>query len=159
MLSGIAAGAVTDFIANVENLSQDQGLFAMFDLRGEFASEWARAAPAPAAGSTGPTTKTIAMKGVLDRLPAYAKGRAANKVIATDVLLLLSPNPNWVSQATLITPDGSNPPFTPGDTVGATQVWKAAGVDTPITDWSIQLQGSGTGELTKGYVILRYELK
>jgi hypothetical protein len=157
----VAAGAVTDFVANVEDLSQDQGLFAMFDLRGEFASEWARAAPAPAAGSgsTGPTVKTVVMKGLANRLPAYTKDRDPNKVLATDVFLMLSPNPSWVSQATLLTPDGSNPSLSPGDTVGETTVWKANGVDTPIADWTVQLSGSGSVALTKGYVVVRYELK
>jgi hypothetical protein len=162
-LATAAAGAVADFVADVENLSQDQGLFAMFDLRGEFASEWARAAPAPSApgsgGSTGPTVRTVAMKGLVDRLPAYTKGRAANKVLATDVFLLLSPSPNWVSQATMLTPDGSNPPFTGGDVVGQTVLWKANGAITPIADWTVQLSGSGSVALTKGYVIVRYELK
>jgi hypothetical protein len=72
---------------------------------------------------------------------------------------MLSPNPSWVSQATLLTPDGSNPSLGPGDAVGQTTLWKANGVVTPIADWTVQLTGSGSVALTKGYVVVRYELK
>lgn len=160
-LAAVASGAVADFIKSVEDLSQDQGLFALFDLKSEFPSDWARSTgpPVTTAGAPDPTgTKTITMKNLADRLPAYTKGRDPSKIVATDVYLLLSPNPNWVTQATLITSDGSNPAFSQGQTMGETAVWQNFGVNTPINTWGIQLAGSGSGTLTKGFVMARYQL-
>jgi hypothetical protein len=161
-LAGVASGAVADFVKSVENLSQDQGLFALFDLKSEFSGDWARSSNGPPLTSTGTpdpaASKTIAMNNLLDRLPAYTKGIDANKVKAVDVFLLLSPNPSWVSKATLITSDGSNPGFTLGKNVGKIAVWQNIGVDTPIDNWRIQLAGTGSGALTKGYVLVRYQL-
>ena len=160
-LAAVASGAVTDFIKDITALSQDQDLFALFDLRSEFSSDWARAntPPLTAAGAPDPSgSKTITMKNLLDRLPTYAKRHAPNKVIAVDVFLFLAPNPNWVSAATLITADGTNPAFTQGQSIGEMVVWQNLGVTTPIGTWGIQLEGTGTGNSTRGFVMARYEL-
>lgn len=161
-LGGVAAGAVTDFIKSVENLSQDQGLFALFDLKSEFANEWARATAAPPAGSTAPAT--LMLNNLAQRLPAYTRGTDPSKIVAVDVYLLLAPKPNWVSQATLVAADGTALAFTLGATLGAGPslsqmvVWQNFGVDIPISNWQIQLAGTGTAALTRGFVMVRYQL-
>jgi Tc toxin complex TcA C-terminal TcB-binding domain len=155
-LKSVAAGAVADFVKDVASRSQEEGLFAMFDLRSEFANEWARASIAPPPGSSDP--RKIALKGLLDRLPAYTKGRDPKKIIAVDVWLMLSPAANWVQSATLIMPDGANPSFTKGESTKGMVIWKNAGVNGPITDWTIQLTGSGTGMLTRGFVVVRFQM-
>jgi hypothetical protein len=154
-LSSVAAGAITTFIKNVENLSQDQGLFALFDLKSEFANEWARANTPPTAPAA---VETIMMNNLAQRLPAYTRGTAPNKIIAVDVMLLLAPTPNWVSQATLIAADGTSLPFSSGPSLGQMSVWQNFGVDIPISNWQIQFSGNGTATLTKGFVMVRYQL-
>jgi hypothetical protein len=43
------------------------------------------------------TVKTVVMKGLADRLPAYTKDRGPSTILVKEVLLLLSPDPSWVS--------------------------------------------------------------
>ena len=64
-LKGPAEDAVGAFVKSVENLSQTQGLFTLFDLKSEFASEWSRAAiiaAAPTVPTAGPPVRSIALK-------------------------------------------------------------------------------------------------
>jgi hypothetical protein len=69
-----ASGSVGKFIQSVENLSLDQGLFAIFDLQAEFSSEWARASAGPTPGAD-PPSRSIALNNIADRLPFYTRGR------------------------------------------------------------------------------------
>lgn len=163
-LNAVAADAVSDFVHAITEMSKDQGLFALFDLRSEFASDWARART-PTLTSSGQVdpngVKTINLPNLSSRLPAYTRGTDASNIIASDVYLLLSPLKNWTSQVTLITPDGTNPVLGRGSLTQPTKevaVLQKLGVDAPMTSWSIQLTGSGTVALTKGYVVVKYKL-
>lgn len=99
------------------------------------------------------------MKNPADRLPVYTKGRDPNKVVATDVYLLLFPIPNWVTQATRITSDGSNPAFSQGQTMGETAMWQIFGVDIPINIGESSLVERGPVNSTKGYAMVRFQLE
>lgn len=105
--------------------------------------------------------RTINLPNLSTRLPAYTKGHDPSRIIASDVYLLLSPVPNWTAQATLITPDGTNPPFAKGALKQPSTdmaVLQVIGVDAPMTTWAIQLTGAGKAALSKGYVIVKYKL-
>ena len=77
-----ATAAVAAYIKAVED--DTQGLYALFDLRSDFASEWARAVgplPTPAAG-TAVQPRTITLKDLANRLPGITRGRDPSKVLA-----------------------------------------------------------------------------
>jgi len=149
----VASGAVDDFIKGVADVSQGPGLFAIFDLKSEFATEWARASIPPVSG----TAKTVLMKGLMDRLPAYTKGRAVNKVRAQDVFLLLSVA-GWATAASLVTSDGDEKPFGGEVKEGGIRVLRALGVDTPVDEWGVKFSGSGSGSLGRAWIVARYTL-
>jgi hypothetical protein len=97
-----ADAAVAAYCKSIDDLSQDQGLFALFDLQSDFGTEWARASapstppPPPQNGPTAPTTetppRTIALKNIADRLPLLTRGWLAKDVLATDVALVTATN-------------------------------------------------------------------
>lgn len=82
-LTGPAVDSVTQFINSVTNLSQTQGLFALFDLKSEFSSEWVKLSLPTSSSSTGgissgtspPTSRIMVLSNLLDRLPVFTQGR------------------------------------------------------------------------------------
>ena len=163
-LKAVASSSVSDFVKGAIDLSRDQGLFNVFDLRAEFSSAWAQAAGRPMTPTNTPDpsgSKTITLKNLSDRLPAYTRGHDAKKILATDVYLMLSPQNSWVGQASLIGDDGQEQVFGPGDDLGATASLKLSDVTVPITSWQIKfsaLGGTGTLPLERGWVVVRYTL-
>jgi hypothetical protein len=96
-----AASSVANLVATVEGYSQSQGLLTLFDLRSEFASEWAKlAAAAAATGSGGGSSsggsssssnsgpQTLVLRYLNNHLPAFTRGRDASTIRATDVTVL-----------------------------------------------------------------------
>lgn len=162
-LGGVAADAVSDFVHAMIDLSQDQGLFALFDLRSEFASDWARVITPPltSTGQIDPNgMKTITLSNLYSRLPAYTRGTDSSKIIASDVYLLLTTVKNSSIQATLVTADGTETVFKKGSLTQPTtemMVLQVVGADTPMTTWKIQFKGTWK-QLGKGYVIVKYKL-
>lgn len=152
-LAAVASTAVDDFIKGVADVSQGPGLFAIFDLRSEFATEWARASSPPVDGAA----KKVLMKSLVDRLPAYTKGRDVTKVRAQDVFLLLSIT-GWATGGSLITSDGDDKPFGGEVKDGGIRTLRALGVDTPVDEWVIKLTGNGSGSLGRAWVVARYTL-
>ena len=80
-LQTVASGAVASFVKNVQDISQDLGLFSLFDLKNEFAGSWYQAMN-PAAGAT---QRVITLNNLNDRLPIYTL--TFNKSTATDIFL------------------------------------------------------------------------
>jgi hypothetical protein len=169
-LASAASSVVGTFIQNVENLSQNQGLFSIFDLRAEFASEWASittqplASPAKPGAAPSPDpngSKTLSLKDLLARLPAYTKGHAPNKIVAKDAYLMLSPAISWVGGADLIMPNGDPTAFSKDDKVGETAVWQILGDEFEVGSWRIRFNargGDGKTSIERGWVIIRYTL-
>jgi hypothetical protein len=83
-LKTIALDSVKEYVKSVEELSQQEGLFAAFDLKHEFPDEWYKA--------THPTAdapeRILNLKNLNERLPFFTKGQ--KKVNATDVYLVSS---------------------------------------------------------------------
>ena len=70
-LRGPAEASVKHFVSNAVELSQGEGLFALFDLRHDFPNEWYKSAQ-PLAGAT---ERVIALGNVFERLPVFTKGK------------------------------------------------------------------------------------
>jgi hypothetical protein len=69
-LKGLAEASVKDYVKGAVDLSQDKGLFALFDLRHDFPNEWYKATN-PADGAT---ERVMDLGNVYERLPFFTKG-------------------------------------------------------------------------------------
>jgi len=87
LLRKAAAESVADFVATIEGYSQSQGLMTLFDLRSDFASEWAKLATAVNNGN-GDVSQTLVLRDLSARLPAFTLARSANSIRATDISII-----------------------------------------------------------------------
>jgi hypothetical protein len=76
------------YIGGVEELSRDEDLFAAFDLKHDFPSEWHKAMNL----STGDNEGVLMLNNLRDRLPIFTKGRDPKKIQATNLYLYSSTN-------------------------------------------------------------------
>lgn len=87
------------FLSAVQQISSDEGLWAFFDLKHEFAGAWyqfAVATPDPPS-----TLRAMTLRNLSDRLPFYTRGKT---ITATSVWLLAAADPKGISlDATKIT--------------------------------------------------------
>ena len=173
-LAAAASGAVRDFVRRAEAEARDEGLFAVFDLRAEFAAEWSRVvgplssttAPAPPP----PPPRALALRGIADRLPPFARVQqrssgggggmgGVRRVTAQDVWVLLSSG-SWVDGVELLDPAGDAtelPAEVGGQTGGGMATFKALGIGVEVGDWVLNFRGAAGGaKLTKGVVVVRY---
>jgi len=81
-----ASDWVLDYIKSVKELSQTEGLFAVFDLKNDFPNEWYDANH-PSAGAT---ERLLTIDKLYEKLPIFTKGREPAKIQATDVYLFVS---------------------------------------------------------------------
>jgi hypothetical protein len=80
-----ASDSVTDYIKSVEQMSQEEGLFAAFDLKNEFPSEW-YSANHPAQGAD----RVLTIDKLYEKLPIFTRGHSPAKIQATDIYLFAS---------------------------------------------------------------------
>jgi peptidoglycan hydrolase-like protein with peptidoglycan-binding domain len=143
-----AADSVMAYIKSVEELSREEGLFAAFDLKHEFSSEWHKAMNPPA----GITERVLALNNLNERLPIFTKGRDVKKIQATDVYLYSSTK----ISASLI--QDSETPFTDGPAVGELKSFGIKDQNLPMSNWKIKIQDPKT-ELDRLWLVVRYVLK
>jgi hypothetical protein len=160
-----ATSAVAAYIKAVED--DTQGLYALFDLRSDFASEWARAVgplPTPAAG-TAAQPRTITFKDLANRLPGITRGRDPSKVLAQDITLLTT-TALQASAYTLDITSGATAgaqdnavTFDGKDAVGALNVMGASGVGLGFAGtWTLSIQADPTVRLQKIWLVVRFIL-
>ncbi len=147
-----ASESVLEYIKSVEELSRQEGLFAAFDLKNEFASEWYKAMNPP----ENATERLLALSKLGDRLPIFTKGRDPKKIQATDIYLL-TPSALTASQL-LLKQNSEELTFTDGVPIGSMKSFVIKDVNFPITDWEISIQDIET-DLDKLWLIVRYVLK
>jgi hypothetical protein len=66
-----ASKAASAYLASTEDLSKTDGLFAVFDLKHDFPTEWSRFISPPAEG----TDHKLPLNNLADRLPFFTRGR------------------------------------------------------------------------------------
>jgi hypothetical protein len=81
-----AALSVQNYIEGVAELSQQEGLFAFFDLKHDFPTEWSKFMKPPA----GATERLLTLNKLYERLPIFTKGWNPEKIQATDLSLFTS---------------------------------------------------------------------
>lgn len=79
---------MTAFIKSAEDLSQDSGLFALFDPQSDFATAWAQAAAALPLAVTSPPPRVISLSNIADRLPIFTWGCPAQNVLVSDIAIV-----------------------------------------------------------------------
>jgi hypothetical protein len=150
-----AAESVMDYIKSVEELSREEGLFAAFDLKHEFSSEWYKAMNPP----PGSTERILMLNNLNERLPIFAKGRSPKNIQATDVYLY---KPKTLkSSIKLIQSDNTETDFGASQDVGATMsssVIHAGDSAIPMDNWQVKIQDTKT-PIDKLWLIVRYVLK
>lgn len=143
-----AADSVRAYIKSVEDLSRDEGLFAAFDLKHDFSSEWYKAMNPPA----GSSEHVLMLNNLNERLPIFTKG--AKKIQATDLYLYTSEK-----ISVTLTQGAQEIPFTDGVPVGKTMksfVIKES--DLPLSNWQLKIQDL-TVEPDRIWLIVRYLLE
>jgi Tc toxin complex TcA C-terminal TcB-binding domain len=148
-----AAESVQGYIKSVEEFSRQEGLFAAFDLKHDFPSEWYKAMQPP----SGSTERVLILNNLNERLPIFTKGRNPKNIQATDVYLFkpqaLKSVPIKLIQSDNETDFGS--PQNVGTMVSS--AIHAADNAIPIDNWQVKIQDVKT-EVDKLWLIVRYIL-
>ena len=148
-----AAESVLAYIKAVEELSREEGLFAAFDLKHEFSTEWHKAMNPP----TGSTERVMILDKLNERLPIFAKGKDAKKILATDVYLYKPKTAKSVA-IKLIQSDNNESDFGSPQDIGemsSSVIHDDNGI--PIDKWQVKIQDLNTS-IDKLWLMVRYKL-
>lgn len=147
-LKGAAAAFVQDYIGKVEDLSREEGLFAVFDLKNDFPGEW-YAATHPAAGAD---ERVLTITKLNEKLPVFTKGHKSEKILAKDISIYMSP------LASLSVFGGEEEIiFEPGDNVGTMKTFVASDVSQSFDSLKITIKDTKT-VIDKMWLMVRYVL-
>lgn len=145
-----AADSMMAYINSVEELSREEGLFAAFDIKHDFPSEWYKAMNPPA----GSSERVLMLNNLNERLPIFTKGRLPKDIQAKDVYLFTTAK----LSASLIQ-DSEPIPFTDGGLVGKIMKFVIKDIENlPIANWQLKIQDMKT-EPDKFWILVRYVLK
>ena len=153
-LRSVAADWVKQYIKSVDDLSQEEGLFALFDLRHDFPNEWYKATNPP----DGATARIMTLGDIYERLPFFTKGTPANKINATDAYLFTSPGLSS-GNVTLVQGTGSNSQsftFSDGPQAGPMKSFVVNDVG-PMNGWQLTISDMTT-PLDQLWLVARYTL-
>jgi hypothetical protein len=148
-LKQAAGGAVGDYVKAVDDLSQDQGLFSMFDLRHDYPNQWYAASQV----APGATAKTLVIDDVIGRLSVYVQGRDPKKLQATDIYLFTTAA--LKADALTLTTDAGDTAFTAGAAVDGMNVFVAHDAAAAMTGWQLKIQDVKTA-IDDIYLVLRF---
>jgi hypothetical protein len=149
-----AAESVMAYIKSVEELSREEGLFAAFDLKHEFSSEWHKAMNPP----TGSTERVIILDKLNERLPIFAKGKDPKKILATEVYLY-KPKTLKSLAIKLIQSNNTESDFGSPQDIGemsSSVIHDDNGI--PMDKWQVKIQDLTTS-IDKLWLVLRYVLQ
>jgi hypothetical protein len=151
-LKKAAADFVQDYIKSVEQLSREEGLFAAFDLKHDFPSEWYKAMQPP----SGAIERLLTLTNLYERLPIFTKGRPPAKIQATDVYLFTSAA---LSASALILAQATDEfTFTDGPPLGTMKCFVIKDISCPMSSWQLKIQDTKL-EVQKLWLVARYVLQ
>lgn len=151
-LKSPAEESLQDYIKSVEELSQQEGLFTVFDLKHDFPNEWHKAIEVPPVGNE----RILTLDKLNERLPVFAQGRELSKVLATDITLLTPSNFNAADL--LIVHNGDDYNFTDGVKVGENKTFVIRDGEIPISNWQVKIIDTNK-DIKKIWLVVRYILK
>ncbi|WP_375492739.1 neuraminidase-like domain-containing protein [uncultured Nostoc sp.] len=140
-----AGGSVTDYIDGMVELSQQDGLFAAFDLKHDFSNEWYKAMNP----SSDAAAQVLMLDNLNKRLPIFTKWF---KILATDIYLFTSAT---LSSPTL-NPSTDDITFNSGASLGTMHSFVTNGQQISVNSWQLNLQGLKTDD--KLWLVVRYVL-
>jgi len=157
-LKAPAAGSVQDYITSVEELSREEGLFAVFDLKNDFPNEWHNANHPPA----GATERVLIIDKLNEKLPVFTKGRDAKDIQVKEIYVFASGAPkasNFHLSKLLIkaTQGGNDITFSDDKTIGTMQSLVGDGMNSAMDSLQIKL-GDTTTTIDKMWLLERYVL-
>jgi hypothetical protein len=147
-----ASDTVKDYIKSVEDLSRDEGLFAVFDLQHDFPNEWRKAMRPPADA----TERALALDDLSERLPIFTRGRKADKILAADIYLYTTAD--LPASVLKLTRDVDELAFTDGPTVGTMKSFAIKDADLQMNGWRLRINDVST-QIDKLWMVARYVLK
>ncbi|KAH8757823.1 hypothetical protein F5882DRAFT_307201, partial [Hyaloscypha sp. PMI_1271] len=150
-LKAAAARAVSDNIKSIEDAQKDTGLFTLFDLKAEFASEW------NSAFRPGSTVAQMRLNNLSDRLPVFTK-RTKPERITTLNILLVGRGETLDNRDVGIVVGEQTVDFKPHDGIGDGLLVVTSGYrQVPVTDWVLNIKGPSMG-VERLWVVVRYAL-
>jgi len=154
-LKGAADGFVKDYIKKVEEISSEEGLFTVFDLRHDYPDEWYKATH-PATGST---ERVMVLDKLIERLPVFTKGRPASAIQATAVSLFTPSGPAspLSSSSFKLTTTSGEMSFEDGVAVGNMKSFVIQDVGQ-LSGWQLHINDLNA-PLDKLWMIVRYTLQ
>ena len=150
-LKAPAADSVQDYIKSVEDLSREEGLFAVFDLKNDFPNEW-YSANHPLAGAT---ERVLIIDKLNEKLPIFTKGREPKNILAKNIYLFVSDAISAPSIA--ITQSGVDVTLLPGKSAGSMKLFVKDVADAPMGNLKITIQDTKT-VIDKMWLVERYVL-
>ncbi|BAU54874.1 PA14 domain protein [Mucilaginibacter gotjawali] len=144
------------FVKNVQNLSQNEGLFAIFDLKNDLPNEWYKATQLPPAADG----REISLTNIVDRLPVYTKTSAPDKIIAQDVYVLTEAG---IASGDILINQGTNAQnvvshgFGSGVDFKPMHVFTAPGININMQNWTLAISNTAI-PLNNMWMVVRYTL-
>jgi hypothetical protein len=166
-----ASESVVEWMSSVEDKSQDVGLLALWDVRAEFAAEWAKLSGPR--DSTAPAStediRTLVLGGLFSRLPSFVAGRDPDKVRATDVTLatnlpiedLADLAINFKHGAGVGSSGDENTPFDSGPLKsGSLRMFRISDADERIGEWALMvgMKGIKVEAASRMWLVVRFKL-
>lgn len=151
-LADAASLAVQDYVNQVQGASDTGGLYALFDLRNEFATSWARLMQ----GGT-----EVEMSELQDKLPLFAVGLPKGSVVASDIYVLCDETLPG-DQITVVVDgvtgnNGSAILLKDNRDYGGLVGYAKTNVTIPVQTWRLQMP-AGKIQVKRIWVLVRYKL-
>jgi len=148
-----ASDALIKYIESVKELSQREGLFAMFDLKHDFANEWYKAMEQP----VGITGRVMQLGNLLHRLPVFTQTFNQSKIKAKDIYIATSSS---VKNSDLTLNNKNAPLGAFGEKLkinDTTYVFHLSDQDVTMENWSLKFTDT-IAKPDKMWLIVRYTL-
>ncbi len=146
-----ASDSARSFQNKASDLAATEGIFAVFDLKNDFATEWSRFI-----NSDKTQPATMPLQALQDRLPFFTRARTV-KAESISVLVSSSQKIDMTKDISLTA--ASSVPLKAGTNIGTYQVGLAAGLDEKVGDWNITLTVDGMkAGVQRIAVLIRYTL-
>jgi hypothetical protein len=153
-LKKAASDTTLKYVKTMQDASQDQGLFAVFDLKSEFPSEWYAAFRSPNPNAV----RELPLNMLASRLPVFTKMWSPNKIVATSMALTGHAPLSATDVQILLQPDGNQvATFKPGVDVQSLVTVVSDGLTMPMTDWLLRVSGQSVG-VDNLWLVVRYNL-
>lgn len=153
-LKTIADGAVQNFIKGVALTGQQEGLFAVFDVRRDFSNEWHKAMQSQGEA----TERIIELSKLYDHLPIFTKGHQPAGIIAKEIVLFTSTSVKKEKLRVKRTANSNDFSISDGEHVGKEVIcFVSKDVGCQLDNWQVRILDMKV-EPEKLWMIVKYEL-